>query len=40
MGNFHFVPVKIVVDLENLLKLKSFVVYFDFVSMDNSEYSC
>ena len=29
MDNFHFVPVRIVVDHENLLNLKSFVVYLD-----------
>ena len=31
MGNFHFVLVRIVVDHENSLNLKSVVVYFDFV---------
>ena len=39
MGNFNFVPVKIVIDYKNLLNFKSFVVYFDFVSMGSSEYS-
>ena len=31
IGNFHCIPVKILVDHENLLKLNSFVVYFDSV---------
>ena len=33
MGTFHFVLVRIVVDHENLLKLKSAVVYSDIVQM-------
>ena len=39
MGNFHFVFVRIVMDHENLLKLKSFLVYFDFVNTSYFEYS-
>ena len=30
MGNFHFVLVRIMIDHENLLSLKSVVVYSDF----------
>ena len=33
MGNFHFVLVRILVDHENFLSLKSVVVYFDFVQI-------
>ena len=36
MGNFPFVLVTIVVDHENLLNLKSVVVYFDFVKRNLS----
>ena len=31
MGNFHLVLVRIVVDHDKLLSLKSVVVYFDFI---------
>ena len=39
MDNFHFVLVRIVVDHDNLLNLKSFVVYFDLIIKSNLEYS-
>ena len=37
MCNFHFVIVGIVVDHENLLNLKLFVVYFDFAKRRSFE---
>ena len=37
-GNFYHVLVMVVVDHENLLNLKSFVVYFDIVKRRNFEY--
>ena len=33
MDNFHFFLVRIVADYENLLCLKLFMVYFDFVQI-------
>ena len=39
LDNFHFDLVRIVVDHESLLNLKSFVVCFDFVNISNFEYS-
>ena len=38
MGNFHFVLLRIVVDHENSLSLKSVVVYFDLVKIKSFEY--
>ena len=39
VGTFHFVLVRTTVDHENLLNLKSFVVYSDFVKRRSFEYS-
>ena len=39
MRNFHYVLERIVVDHGNLLNLKSFLVYFEFVKISKFEYS-